>query len=64
MSSCRFCDDIIVFDQGEIVERGSHEELLAARGNYAEMWNAQAKYYESQESLREINNNQNKSTEK
>lgn len=45
MSSCRFCDDIVVFDQGRIVERGSHEELLARQGQYARMWNAQAKYY-------------------
>ena len=45
MSSCRFCEDIIVFDQGWIVERGSHEELCAAGGNYARMWEAQAKYY-------------------
>lgn len=45
MSSCRFCDDIVVFDQGRIVERGSHEELLARQGQYAGMWNAQAKYY-------------------
>lgn len=45
MSSCRFCDDIIVFDQGRIVERGSHEALLEAEGQYAKMWNAQAKYY-------------------
>ncbi len=45
MSSCRFCDDIIVFDQGRIIERGSHEELLGRQGQYAQMWNAQAKYY-------------------
>lgn len=45
MSSCRFCDDIIVFDQGRIIERGSHEELLDRQGQYAQMWNAQAKYY-------------------
>lgn len=45
MSSCRFCEDIIVFDQGRIVERGGHEELCAAGGNYARMWEAQAKYY-------------------
>jgi len=45
MSSCRFCDDIVVFDEGQIVERGSHEELLERQGLYAEMWNAQAKYY-------------------
>lgn len=45
MSSCRFCDDIIVFDEGRIVERGSHERLLEADGQYAKMWHAQAKYY-------------------
>ena len=45
MSSCRFCDEIIVFQDGQIVEQGSHEELFAAGGCYAEMWNAQAKYY-------------------
>lgn len=47
MSSCRFCDEIIVFENGKIVERGSHEELLAAGENYFRMWNAQAKYYVS-----------------
>lgn len=45
MSSCRFCDDIVVFDQGKIVERGSHDKLLAQGGHYAGMWHAQAKYY-------------------
>ena len=45
MSSCRFCDEIIVFHEGEIVERGSHEELYAAGGRYTQMWNAQARYY-------------------
>jgi len=45
MSSCRFCSDIIVFNEGEIVERGEHNSLLAQGGLYAEMWAAQAKYY-------------------
>lgn len=45
MSSCRFCDDIIVFHEGEIVERGSHEELFDAGGRYTQMWNARARYY-------------------
>lgn len=49
MASCRFCDDIVVFKDGRIVERGSHEELLARQGQYAGMWHAQAKYYVEQE---------------
>lgn len=45
MSSCRFCTDIIVLDQGQIVERGNHESLLSQGKLYSEMWKAQAKYY-------------------
>ena len=46
MSSCRFCDEIAVFDKGEIQERGSHEELLKKGGLYHKLWTAQAQYYE------------------
>ncbi len=46
LSSCRFCDTIAVFDQGQIVQEGSHEELVAEeRGKYYELWHAQAQYY-------------------
>lgn len=45
MSSCRFCDNILVFDDGMIVEQGSHEKLVASKGLYSELWNAQAQYY-------------------
>lgn len=46
MSSCRFCNQIIVFDGGKIVQHGSHRDLLAdEQGLYYEMWNAQAQYY-------------------
>lgn len=46
LSSCRFCDKIAVFDQGQIVQVGSHDELLSDKnGKYHELWNAQAKYY-------------------
>ena len=49
MSSCRFCEDIMVFDQGRIVQRGSHEDLLAdSSGLYADLWHAQAQYYEAE----------------
>lgn len=46
MSSCRFCDEVVVFDEGEIVETGEHEELVANTGGvYHKMWEAQAQYY-------------------
>ena len=46
MSSCRFCDEVVVFDEGEIVETGEHEELVAnTDGIYHKMWEAQAQYY-------------------
>lgn len=47
LSSCRFCERIFVFDQGEIVQCGTHDELLKNnKGKYYELWNAQAKYYQ------------------
>jgi ABC-type multidrug transport system fused ATPase/permease subunit len=45
LSSTRFCDRIIVLKNGEIVESGSHEELLAQQGSYAELFNMQAQFY-------------------
>lgn len=46
LASCRFCDNILVFNEGQIVQHGTHEALLAQpSGKYAELWNAQAQYY-------------------
>lgn len=46
LSSCRFCDNIAVFDKGELVQKGSHDELVADQnGKYHELWYAQAQYY-------------------
>lgn len=46
LSSCRFCDEIIVFDSGHIVQQGSHEDLVSQEGKYNQLWHAQAQYYE------------------
>ena len=46
LASCRFCQDIIVFDKGQVVQRGSHRELEAQDGLYRELWEAQARYYQ------------------
>lgn len=45
LASCRFCEDILVFDKGQVVQRGSHRELENQEGLYRQLWNAQAKYY-------------------
>lgn len=45
MSSCKFCDEIVVFENGEIVQKGSHEKLVKEAGLYQRLWNAQAQYY-------------------
>lgn len=46
LSSCRFCDKIAVFDNGQIVQSGSHDALVAdEKGRYYELWHAQAQYY-------------------
>ena len=44
-------DEIIVLDQGEIVERGTHYALLAKDGLYASMWNRQREAEEARERL-------------
>lgn len=46
LSSCRFCDEILVFDEGEIIQRGNHEKLVGKPGKYYDLWNAQAQYYQ------------------
>lgn len=46
LSSCMFCDEIIVLVNGQIVEQGTHEELMKKdSGKYKEMFEAQAEYY-------------------
>lgn len=46
LASCRFCDKIAVFDGGQIVQTGSHHELISQEaGKYYELWHAQAQYY-------------------
>ncbi|NLC44140.1 MAG: ABC transporter ATP-binding protein [Clostridiales bacterium] len=45
LGSARIADRIIVMDHGEIVQSGTHEELVKIPGKYSEMWQAQAQYY-------------------
>lgn len=46
LSSCKFCDEIVVFDNGKIIEKGKHEDLVSNKNSkYYELWESQAKYY-------------------
>ncbi len=45
MSTVRLADRIVVLDGGRVVEHGSHTELMAAGGRYAELWALQARAY-------------------
>ncbi len=47
-------DEIIVLDQGRIVERGAHARLLAANGLYASMWNRQREAEAARERLAQV----------
>ena len=46
LSSCQFCNNILVIDDGKAVQRGSHEKLIDEEGFYAKLWKTQAKYYQ------------------
>ena len=46
LSSCKFCHNIAVFHEGEMIQYGSHDELVAdENGQYYKLWHAQAQYY-------------------
>jgi ATP-binding cassette subfamily B protein len=44
-SSVRYADDIYVLARGRVIEHGRHEELIAARGTYADLYLTQAAAY-------------------
>ena len=46
LGSTRFCDKIAMFEDGTIVEEGTHDELIATDGKYAYMFHIQSQYYE------------------
>ena len=45
LSSTRFCDRILFLENGEIVEEGSHSQLMSLNGKYAKLYEVQSQYY-------------------
>ncbi len=45
LASTRFCDKIMLIENGEIAELGTHPELMLKGGKYAELFNIQSSYY-------------------
>ena len=41
LATIKDCDQILVMDEGSIIEQGTHHELLERRGRYYELWNMQ-----------------------
>lgn len=49
LASTRFSDRIIMLEEGKIIEEGSHNELMALNGKYAQMFQIQSNYYKKEE---------------
>ena len=49
IQSAHFADQILVMDAGRIEERGTHDELIAANGAYAQMWALQQQEQQQKE---------------
>ena len=50
LGSTRFCDNIVMFENGTVVEEGTHNELMAKNGKYAYMFHIQSQYYKERKS--------------
>ena len=46
LASTRFCDRIVLLENGKITEEGTHEALLAQGGGYAKLFAVQSRYYQ------------------
>lgn len=51
LSTTRDADRIYMFENGEIIEQGTHQELMGKNGQYAEMFCCQAKYYQQNQEI-------------
>lgn len=49
LASTRFCDNVAMLKDGEMIEYGSHDKLMESGGEYAHMFELQAQYYQKEE---------------
>ncbi len=49
LASTRFCDRIIMIENGKVAEEGTHAELMEQGGKYAELFELQSSYYNDEE---------------
>ena len=49
LASTRFCDRILLMEDGAVTETGTHQELMDRQGSYAAMYRLQSKYYQQEE---------------
>ncbi len=50
LSSTKFCDKVAMFEDSHLVEYGSHEELMAKKGKYYDLYETQAQFYREEKS--------------
>lgn len=49
LASIKFCNKIVIMDNGKIIDTGTHEELLSRSEYYKKLWYAQAELYVKEE---------------
>lgn len=58
LSSTRFCDRVILLENAQIQEEGTHDELMKRNGRYAELFELQSKYYKDENDKKEVTGNE------
>ena len=55
LASTKFCDRILFLDKGQIIEEGSHDQLMKKGGKYREIFDIQSHYYRENSAKEEAN---------